>query len=203
MSDITLSPPPKPLSPRKTEGKIEAVVEYLKNDLFNYFTQLYTFLYYIWLRTGGYNSNIPAKSNSLESKGNTIANADSNLLEYTLKANTINGDGQYIAIDGFGTFVANADNKQLKLYFGSSLLFDSTSLSLNSGSWNVKATVLRANSSSQKAIVTIISSNNSLPAKSYYSSISQNLSADVLVKFVANAQSINDVIQEGLLIQIG
>jgi len=200
MSNITISPPPKPLSPSKTEPRSEAIVDYLQTDLFNYFSDLYKFLYFIWLRTGGYNTIIPTFASSISTKG-SVGSSDYTLLEYTLPAKSLGENGHYIIIEGFGHFAANGNNKRLRLYFGSVVLFDTTSLALNSGGWSIKAQVYRVSSNSQKVVTSVSSSNSLLTAKSFYVSTSQNLDNDIVIKFVANGVANNDIVQEGLIVQ--
>lgn len=197
MSNVTLSPPSQPL-PYGGEAKIESVDFFLKKDLFNYFNNLYQFLYFIWQRTGGYTSSVSTYSSDLTTQASAGTSAG-NLSTYILPANSVNS---YAQIDGFGTFAANTNIKRLQLYFGSTLILDTSSLSLNGGTWDVKVTIVKVNDNSQKIIVVATSSNPSLMAKSFYTAASENLSTNVLVKFVATGVAIKDIVQECLIVQI-
>jgi hypothetical protein len=198
---ITIQAPNNPILPDYLNGDIGNVEKYLRTDLFNYSTDTYKFLYFMWERTGSYNSIIPVTLYNMGTKGSSGI-SDNNLLEYKLLANSLANDNNYVSIHGFGSFATNANSKRLRLFFGSSVLLDTSYLPLNSGTWDIQAQVIRVDSGSQKAIVTAVSSNASLTAKSFYVKTNEDLSNDVVIKFVANANAQNDIVQEGLIIQI-
>lgn len=200
MSEITLAAPPKATDIKVKDTK--QIIEFLNDDLPNYHTNLYQFLYFLWQRTGGYTSSIPDGYVNAKS-ATSVDNSNDKLLEYTLKANTIKSVGQRLSIEGFGTFAANTNNKKIQLYFGSVLVIDSSSLAFDSGTWDIKATVIWASSSLQKIICTLSTSNPSIcPTVSKYVTGNENLTKDILIKFVATGMQGNDIVQESLIIEI-
>jgi len=196
MSKTNVSPPPKPLAFNGDDAN-----KYLKTDFFNYLNQLYQCLYFVWERTGGYLSNIPTTKYNLNTKGNAGSSA-TDLLSYTLQSNSLDSDGQVITIQGFGTFAANANNKSLKLSFGSSVVLQTPSLAINGATWNVIAQVYRASSGAQKIIVNASSGSSLLIAQSFYIAAKEDLSKDLQIVFNATGVADNDIVQEGLIVQI-
>jgi hypothetical protein len=196
MSKTNVSPPPKPLL---FSG--DDVGKYLKSDLFNYLQQLYQCLYFVWERTGSYLSNIPTTKYNLNTKGN-IGSSATDLLSYTLQSNSLDSDGQVITIQGFGTFASNANNKSLKLSFGSSVILQTPSLAINGAAWNVIAQVYRASSGAQKIIVNASSGTSLLVAQSFYRATKEDLTKDLQIVFNATGVTDNDIVQEGLIVQI-
>jgi hypothetical protein len=141
---------------------------------------------------------------TINTNTNTAGNigaSETNLLIYDLLANTLNTDKNYIEIVGFGTFAANANNKQLKLKFGGTTLYDSGSLALNGGAWKISATIIRVSATSQKCIAEVSSGNALLPNKSFYTSASEDLDSTLTITFTGKGIVDNDVVQEGMIIK--
>lgn len=74
----------------------------------------------------------------------------------TLAANQMPNDGDQIIADYQGTFSNNTTLKQLRVYFGGQLAFDSGNLNVNSStSWEVNSTITR-NNSTTVTVVTVL-----------------------------------------------
>lgn len=185
----------EPPAPPGSLGNISDIIKYLTND--------YKHKYGVWNRTGGYNSNISFGIASVDTttKGNVDA-TENILLQYDLEANGLSEDGDFVEIDAFGIFAANANNKRVRLHFGSSVVLDTTSVAANSGSWIIQSKVIRVKSNSQKVITTIVSSNSLVIEKSIYVTASEDLNAAIVIKCTAEATSADDVVQEGLIIKL-
>jgi hypothetical protein len=281
-----ISPPPKPTLTGTSLNDIQSISNYITRDLFNYLTDFYKHSYFIWDRTGGYNSSTidaadisvsAAEINTLsgittavtvqvqlDSKASvsslgTMAYQDSNsvgitggsienvfitqsdiqqsdifikqgdssqqmsaggvadvdttavgnvgageddLISYTMPSDSLNTNGSFIEIESFGTFAGNANNKRVRLYFGSTVIYDTTSVAANSGSWTIKSRVIRTGSSSQKAISTIISDNALIVNGSSYTTPAESLTGNVIIRCTGEAVANDDVVQEGLVIKL-
>jgi hypothetical protein len=321
-----ISPPPKPTLTGTTLNDIQSISNYISRDLFNYLTDFYKHSYFIWDRTGGYNSalidaneiNVSAQEiNSLAgistavtvqvqlnskasiaslgtmayqdfdsvsitggSLGNVfmdqsdidlsditnsdidlsditnsdidlsnitnsdidltdITNSDiqqtdilvkqgdstiqmpiggvanvntnaqgnvgageDNLLSFILAGDSLTVNGSFIEIECFGTFASNANNKRVRLYFGSTVIYDTTSVAANSGSWTIKSRVIRIGSSSQKAISTISSNNVLIVNGSSYTTPTESLTGNVQIKCTGEAVANDDIVQEGQVIKL-
>ena len=133
--------------------------------------------------------------------GNVGAGED-DLITYLLAANSLDVSGAFIEFEAFGTFAANANNKRIRLYFGTILLYDSGPIAANSGSWIIQSKVIRTNSGSQKAISTVISDNALMLDSSFYMTGTEDLSTDINIRCTGEGIADNDVIQEGLIIKL-
>jgi hypothetical protein len=265
---------------------IKSISKYITSDLFNYLTDFYKHSYFIWDRTGGYNSSVVDASeikvsaeeinslsgistavtvqvqldskasisslgsmayqnfNSVSITGGSLQNVfisnsdieqtnilikqgssgeqmeaggvsivdttatgnigagEDDLITYTLPLDSLDRDGAFIEIEVFGTFASNANNKRVRLYFGSTVVYDTTSVAANSGSWIIKSRVIRTSSSSQKAITEIISNNILIVNGSSYTTPSEVLTGNVNIRCTGEAVANDDVVQEGLIVKL-
>jgi hypothetical protein len=131
----------------------------------------------------------------------TTDNLEDNLMAYSLVSGALGNNGDYVEVEGWGTFAANANNKQVRLYFGSTVIFDTTALALNDGSWIIRAKIMREASADQKSIATVISSNTLLPASSQIMNPSEDDQAPILIKFTGQGVSAGDIIQSGFTVK--
>jgi hypothetical protein len=147
---------------------------------------------------------VDGRFNSLKSdttQTGNVGTGEDNLIGYTMPANTLGTNGDYIEIDAFGTMAANANNKQLKLYFGSTVIYDSTSLAVNDADFNINCKIIRTAESSQKCIINIMSNNATLPTTSIYTTTTESTSGSITIKCTGEGVSDNDIVQEGLLVR--
>lgn len=124
------------------------------------------------------------------------------LTQYLLEANTLDAWNAFLEIDAFGTFAGNANNKRVRLYFGSTLLIDTGNVPANSGSWYINSKVIRVNINAQKAITTINSNNVLIVKESVYITATEDLTTNIVVKTIGQGISNDDVVQEGLIIKM-
>lgn len=67
----------------------------------------------------------------------------------TLEYNTLNTNGQSIRISAAGTTAANANNKNILIYLGTTLLFETGDQPINDGEWVLEAEIIRTSGISQ------------------------------------------------------
>lgn len=132
-----------------------------------------------------------------------VGSGEDDLISYSIPANTVSSDGQSLEITAFGTMAANGNNKTLKLYIGSTTLYDSGALAVNNGNWCINSTIIRTGSSSQKCITTLISNNSTLPHSSTYISGTEDFTGAITLKCTGEATNDDDIVQEGLLLKWG
>lgn len=135
------------------------------------------------------------------SVGNVDAGED-DLIQYTLIANSLDADGSFLEIEAFGIFAANANNKRIRLYLGSTVLIDTTAIAANSGSWIINSRVIRVSSNSQKIITKIISDNTLIVDSANYVLGAEDLTTGLIIKCTGEATTTNDVVQEGLTVKM-
>ena len=131
-----------------------------------------------------------------------VSTGETTMMTYTMQPNVLGKVGYNVNIDAYGTFAANGNNKDIKLYFGTTVIFDSTALALNTGTWFLQATVTRTAPTTQQAIVTVTSSNTTLVNSVAYTTPSQDLTAAVVIKCTGTGGATNDIIEKALLIRV-
>lgn len=117
--------------------------------------------------------------------GNVGAGED-NLITYSVPAAQMSVNKDSIEFDCAGTFAATVNSKTLKVYFGSTAIFNSSSLVLNGIAWRVHGRVVRTGAATQKATVeatiggTLLSAVNSTVTQ--YTTPAETLSGAVTFK---------------------
>jgi len=94
-----------------------------------------------------------------------VANAgtgEENLLSHSVPSDEMALTGESVHLTAYGVFAANADNKRLRILFGTTELMDTTSLALNGGSWHMRAEVIRHTLTEWRACVEVKSDNATL-----------------------------------------
>ncbi len=80
-----------------------------------------------------------------------VGGGEDTLITYTIPAAVLTTAGDYIEFDTWGSFAANANTKDLKIYFGATVIFDSTALILNGVDWRGHGKIVRTGATTQKA----------------------------------------------------
>jgi len=138
-----------------------------------------------YARTGGVLfSNITPVGN--------VGTGEDDLMQSSIAANILSADGQALEIEAAGTFAANANNKRLKLYHGSTTLIDSTALALNGGDWHLSCKIVRTGSSNQVVVTTLRSSNALLVSMVKVTAATEDLTAAHTLKLTFAGTADND-----------
>lgn len=132
----------------------------------------------------------------------SVGTAETTLSSYVIQPNVLAKDGYNLEIKAWGTFAANGNNKEIKLYFGNTVIYDTGIHATNSGTWNFNATVVRTGTSAEQAITSFASSNATTPSSSSFIQPTEPLSATVTIKVTGKGTSNNDVVENGLLISV-
>ena len=85
------------------------------------------------------------------STGNGADQTEDILQSFVLPANSLSANGKGVRVRAWGTTAANADNKQVKLYFGASVLASGVAAA-NNVAWNLEIVVLRTAAGAQSVI---------------------------------------------------
>ena len=167
----------------------------------NYTNPWYIFFEDIWRKTG---KASPIKiggvlSTNTTSVGNVGAGED-DLITYSMDRDTSRNDGDIIEVIAYGTFAANANNKEVKMYFGSTEIFATGANAINDGSWVIKATITRTDSDAQQ-IITDGNSNSSLARNATYTSGTEDFTTALTIKCTGEATANDDIVQQGLIVK--
>jgi len=124
------------------------------------------------------------------------------LIDYTLKANSLSATGDILEIEAWGVYAANANNKTVTLEFGSQTILTTGAIAANAGSWRIKARIVRTSATAQEIIAEIISSNTSVSDSTTRTAGTQTLSDDNIIKCTATGGATDDITQYALLINL-
>lgn len=87
----------------------------------------------------------------LGSQGNGADTTEDTLYTFSLPASSLSRTGQGVRVRARGTFAANGDNKTVRLYFGSSVVLSSGTLTSNNLAWESELWVAKNGASTQLA----------------------------------------------------
>jgi hypothetical protein len=160
-----------------------------------------THIYYTAANSGTrYQLDQQVVSKTLNSTTTAVANVGTGedvLYTYTIPSNTLSANKDMITMSASGRIGASGNSKRIRIYYGSTLLFDTGSLSdITGSSWDAYVRIYRVDATNQKAVVTFISSNSSLLTSILYSTPAETLSGTVVLQVTGEAVSNNEVLIE-------
>lgn len=82
-----------------------------------------------------------------------VGGGEDNLITYSIPAGQLSVNGQSIEFDCGGTFAATINSKTLKVYFGATVILNTTSLVLNNLPWKAHGKIIRTGAATQKCEV--------------------------------------------------
>lgn len=101
--------------------------------------------------------------------------------------------GDTYEIHAFGIFAGNNNTKRLRLYFGSSVIYDSGNTIQNGGSWCLHATVNAFDDNTLNACVTWNSNGTLVGNGSIVQAINEDLTSDVNIKVTSECTANGDI----------
>mgnify|MGYP003643927588 FL=1 len=141
--------------------------------------------------------NISVKTTAADNSGS----GETNLISYSVPANlTTTGDELYLK--AWGVFAANANNKTLKLKFGSQTILTSGAIAANGGSWQIEATILRTGAATQEIIASLISGNSSVTELTTRTAGTQTLSTSNILLITGQGTSSSDITQNAMIVKL-
>lgn len=147
-------------------------------------------------------------TNMVTTTGNVGAGED-DLISFTIPAAQLSKDKDSIEFYAFGTFAANANTAQVKLYFDGTAFFDSGSLVFNGLTWEARGIIIRTSATTQKIAGNFGVSGTLLGALTtttrYYATDNATLSGATIFKATGQdtggVPADNKVVQEGLILR--
>lgn len=155
------------------------------------------------IRWGTASSTYARVSGTLTANTTAVWNVgigEDDLITYTVPANLLSVNSDRIEFSATGTFWANANNKRIRVYFGTSVLFDTTALAFNSGDWVVTGCIIRTWWAVQRSWVRFTSSNALLTSSTDYTQTGMNLASNQTFKLTGEGTANNDIQQQFLTI---
>lgn len=129
-----------------------------------------------------------------------VSTSETDLISYTLPANSLSSNGKGVRITAWGTVAANGNTKKIKLYFGSSL-FDTGTTTWTGTSWFFRLLIIRTGSSTQEMIAHILAGTTDTNVT--HATPSEDTTGDIVIKTTGESgTSSDDITCEGLIVEI-
>lgn len=91
-------------------------------------------------------------SNSSTNATTTLVATEQDLFNFSVLANTLSANNQYLKLVFRDRNAATGNTKQLRIYFGATMIGDSTAVAANNNWWNGDCLIWRTGAATQKAI---------------------------------------------------
>lgn len=133
--------------------------------------------------------------------GTTAVTTEEDLWTYSLPANTLSANGKAVRITAFGTTAANANNKTIKLYFGSTVVATSGTSGYNGIAWTLTVPVIRTGAATQLGMGGVAVVGGSLGNS--WSAPAETLSGAITIKVTGQngTASANDIVFRGAIVE--
>lgn len=116
------------------------------------------------------------------------------IASYTVPASSFSAVGDCLRASITGTFAGNANNKNVEVLFGGSLIFDTTALPFAGGAWNVEVEIYYTASSAQRCVVKWMSGNSTLSIDVTYNALALSWASNQTLSVRATGGATNDII---------
>lgn len=135
------------------------------------------------------------------STGNGADTTEDTLLTFNLPAKVLSANGKTVKIRAWGTTAANADNKTMKLYFGSEVIATATAATSNKG-WLLELEVIRTGASTQ-----VVFGQGQVDTTNVTPLITTGAETDtaaIVIKVTGQAGTgnANDIVAKGLIVEM-
>jgi hypothetical protein len=143
--------------------------------------QLRTELQNTFIRLDGQLSSVPITLYGVTGPASNTGTGETTLFSNTFDTTTLPVNTDSVNFTICGNTAANANAKQIRLYYGTTSIFDSGSQTLNGSAWVIRGEIIRTGAASQICFVEIVTSD-----ATYKSSVTQTLTN----KNLANNQTL-------------
>lgn len=134
--------------------------------------------------------------------GNVGAGEDT-LITYTIPAAQLGSNGDYLEFRVWGTCAANANTKDIKVYYGGTVISDGGVTVLNGVSWRCEGIIVRVTATTQTAN-SMLNAGAAVIALPTTTSPAETLSGTVVFKVTgtsAISPADNDIVQNGMVLK--
>lgn len=142
----------------------------------------------------------PGISKTLSSQyadASNVSTGETDLLSYTLPANTLANVGDRIVIEALFTTPSNGNSKSLKFYFGGANIDWTSSTIANGATIFMRITIFKTGSNAQRIQIERITGYSDYPV---YSTSTETDTATILIKFAGTGAASNDITQRTMTV---
>jgi len=145
-------------------------------------------------RVGGtIHENLTPVSNS--------STTETNLMTFSLPANTMGTDNDYLEVVAWGETTAAVSNKTIKMYFGSTVIFNTTALAFGATAWRLEARIVRGSSTSQVTVTSFSGNTALLTTTAQVAAPGETMSGAITIKCTGQGGASDEVFQEGFIVK--
>ena len=130
-----------------------------------------------------------------------VLTGEDDLQTWSMPANTLMTAKDTVRITDVFTFAANAGNKRIRKYLGSTAVFDTTAIPINGGSAKLVTEITRVSATAQQVICAWISGSAILATVTNYTTPAEDLSTSLTVKATGEGILSDDIVQEQTLVE--
>jgi len=182
---------------------IPSASQLFTNDKFFINTTWFTFLQNVWRAIrGDLGLSLSGMLSVNTTSAGNVGVGEYDLITYTLAANNLTNNGDVLEIEAWGIYAANANNKTVKLAFGSQTILTTGVIAANDGTWSIKAKIIRKTETTQEIVTEILSSNSSVIDSATRTAGTQTLTSNITIKCTGTGVSDNDIVQYALKINL-
>jgi hypothetical protein len=131
----------------------------------------------------------------------TAGGADTTLFSQAIQAGSLAEAGDSIAFEVSCVYASNANNKRMRINFGSSTIWDSSALAINGGSTTVIGRIMRVSETAQRYHLAIHSGSASLLGLSFAGGTTENLANALNLSVIGNGTLLGDI--SGWMLSVG
>ena len=128
-----------------------------------------------------------------------VTTGEDDLITYSIPANTMGTNGDYISFRASGTIANSINAKRLRVKYGGTTVMDTGAAGIPISAaiqWVVEGEIIRTGATTQKCNASLTTNNATLATYSGYSTAAETLSGAVTLKLTGEAVATDDIIQE-------
>jgi hypothetical protein len=131
-----------------------------------------------------------------------VGTGEDNLMTYTVPANTLVTNGDYLEFTMEIGFASNTNTKQVKVFYGATtaLIIPAASTSTG-GTISIHGTIIRVGAGSEKIEISWVGSSLHGTGSATYVAAAETLSGTVVLKATGEATADNDVVQRMMTVK--
>lgn len=135
------------------------------------------------------------------SAANNVSSGETDLLKYSLPANTLAYNGRAVRVTAWGDTANNANGKTVKLYFGSQVILTTALTASQLSPWKIDAVIGKDAPDSQKSIARLSQGGTTQITDVELASPAIVETTPITIKCTGQGTATSDIVQRGLLIE--
>lgn len=127
-----------------------------------------------------------------------VGSTATDLITYSLRANSLGTNGDAVEIDAWGTFDSTVAAKEVILYFGTNAIYATGAFTFQNDSWRIRARVVRTGSATQISVASFDGNFVLVTDNAATAAPTQALSSAVTIKCTGQGTASDQITQLGL-----